>query len=217
MNEIMPSMRVIKMYTWEKPFAKLVEIARRREVAKIKVTSLLRGVNMALFFVSAKIIVFLCFVVFILTDGKITAQIVFVSIALFNNCRQSLTLFFQEFLLLEEKELESDHIDNKKEINNSDDAGVWLNEMTASWASSQHSEPTLKDITFGVTPGQLIVIVGKQINHLIVRHFKDISICLFIQRFGRFGKKFYSDECIVRNTDYFGSDESERESSLCQV
>ena len=94
MNEIIPSMRVIKMYTWEKPFAKLVEIARRREVAKIKITSLLRGVNMALFFVSSKIIIFLCFVVFILNGNTITAQIVFVSIALFNNSRACLTLYF---------------------------------------------------------------------------------------------------------------------------
>jgi ATP-binding cassette subfamily C (CFTR/MRP) protein 4 len=82
------------VYTWEKPFAKLVEIARRREVAKIKRTALLRGVNMALFFVSSKIIIFLCFVAFILEDHTITAQIVFVSIALFNNLRASLTLFF---------------------------------------------------------------------------------------------------------------------------
>jgi ATP-binding cassette subfamily C (CFTR/MRP) protein 4 len=82
------------VYTWEKPFAKLVEIARRREVAKIKRTALLRGVNMALFFVSSKIMIFLCFVTFILEGHIITAQIVFVSIALLNNLRTSLTLFF---------------------------------------------------------------------------------------------------------------------------
>ncbi len=82
------------VYTWEKPFTKLVEIARRREVAKIKRTALLRGVNMALFFVSSKIIIFLCFVAFILDGHTITAQIVFVSIALFNNLRTTLTLYF---------------------------------------------------------------------------------------------------------------------------
>ena len=29
MNEIIAGMRVIKMYTWEKPFAKLIELCRR--------------------------------------------------------------------------------------------------------------------------------------------------------------------------------------------
>ena len=64
---------------------------------------------------------------------------------------------------MEEKELESEHIDKKEDINNSDDTGVWLDNMTASWNDedhSEHSEPTLKDISFSVTPGQLIVIVG---------------------------------------------------------
>ena len=94
MNEIVPAMRVIKMYTWEKPFAKLVEIARRNEVKMIKKTSILRGVNMALFFVSSKIMLFLCFVSYVLSGGHLTAEIVFVSMSLFNNLRSTMTLYF---------------------------------------------------------------------------------------------------------------------------
>ncbi|MGK4317348.1 hypothetical protein ABU557_28150, partial [Escherichia coli] len=55
-------MRVIKMYTWEKPFAHLVENARNLEIAKIKMTAIFRGVNLAVFFVLSKIITFLIFV-----------------------------------------------------------------------------------------------------------------------------------------------------------
>lgn len=42
MNEIVSGMRVIKMYTWEKPFAKLIELCRKyimREYFKTKFSS----------------------------------------------------------------------------------------------------------------------------------------------------------------------------------
>ena len=65
---------------------------------------------------------------------------------------------------MEEKELQSKHIDKTEKINNADDAGVWLDEMSASWAEEDHSEPTLNKISFNVTPGELIVIVGKYDN-----------------------------------------------------
>ncbi|XP_054168884.1 ATP-binding cassette sub-family C member 4-like [Oppia nitens] len=180
MNEIIPSMRVIKMYTWEKPFAKMVEIARRREVKKIKFTSMLRGVNMALFFVSSKTMILITFVVFVKEIGQIEAQLVFVALSLLNNVRQSLTLFFpygisqgsealisigriEEFLILEEKEVESVCIEKQDNTTKSQvekDTGVWLDNMTASWAGGDQTEPTLNSITFGVQPGELIVIVG---------------------------------------------------------
>ena len=95
MNEIIPAMRVIKMYTWEKPFANLVERARKLEVAKIKMTAILRGINLSLFFVSSKIITFLILILFIIFyDGKLTADIVFVTIALVDQMRDQMTLHF---------------------------------------------------------------------------------------------------------------------------
>jgi len=38
MNEIISGMRVIKMYTWEKPFAKLVADVRRLALAACNIT-----------------------------------------------------------------------------------------------------------------------------------------------------------------------------------
>ena len=120
MNEIIPAMRVIKMYTWEKPFAHLVENARILEVAKIKMTAILRGINLALFFVSSKIITFLILIIFIIfREGKLTAENVFVTISLIDQMRVHMTLYFpygistgaeslvstnriQDFLLLDE-------------------------------------------------------------------------------------------------------------------
>lgn len=121
MNEIIPAMRVIKMYCWEEPFAKLVDFARRNEVALIRRTSVLRGINMALFFVSSKLNVFLSLITYISLGYTLNPEIVFVTITLFNSVRLLMTLFFpygvaqlaetliscqrlQEFLLLPQQE-----------------------------------------------------------------------------------------------------------------
>lgn len=101
MNEIIPAMRVIKMYTWERPFAALVNAARSREVSIIRKSAFLRGVNLALFFVSSKIITFIIFILFITLpsgeDGepqKLTAENAFVAISLINILRIVMTLYF---------------------------------------------------------------------------------------------------------------------------
>lgn len=121
MNEIIPAMRVIKMYTWEDPFGALVEQARANEVRLIKYTSILRAINMALFFVSSKVILFISFMTYVLLGYTLEPEIVFVAITMFNAVRLFMTLFFpygvaqlaetliscsrlQEFLLLPEQE-----------------------------------------------------------------------------------------------------------------
>ncbi|CAG2118385.1 unnamed protein product, partial [Medioppia subpectinata] len=141
MNEIIPAMRVIKMYVWEKPFGKLVQMARVREIKAIHKAMVLRSINLSIFFISSKLITFLCLIVFILTDGKLTAQNVFVSLSLINQLRDVMTLFFpyalslgaeslislqriQEFLLSEE------YVPNQKQIEANPNAGNGVSEKT---------------------------------------------------------------------------------------
>ena len=94
MSEIIPAMRVIKMYTWEKPFASLVHFARKREIAIKQWTNFLRGINLALFFVSSKIICFITIIIFVISGGQLTAEKVFVTISLIEHVRNSMTLYF---------------------------------------------------------------------------------------------------------------------------
>lgn len=99
MNELIPSMRVIKMYCWEKPFAKLVESIRRREVALLKIIALLRSVDYVLAFVLSKIMIFVTFILYILyVDPEFDTQHVFVAITLFGSLRITFTLFLSSSL-----------------------------------------------------------------------------------------------------------------------
>ncbi|WAR27474.1 MRP4-like protein [Mya arenaria] len=93
MNEIIAGMRVIKMYCWEKPFGDLVKKVRRQEAEKVKLLGYLRGFILGPFFVSAKLIIFVVFLVYISTGGVITSEKVFVAIGLFSAVRLACVLF----------------------------------------------------------------------------------------------------------------------------
>ncbi|XP_076312434.1 ATP-binding cassette sub-family C member 4-like isoform X1 [Tachypleus tridentatus] len=175
MNEIVSGMRVIKMYTWENPFADLIETIRRKEICKIQYTSILRAVNMSLFFVASKIILFICFITYVFMGRNLTAEVVFVSMALYNNLRLTMTLFFpfgvaqgaeslislkriEKFLLLEEQK-ESSVVNMSDLRPKLENCGVWMDKVTSRWCK-EVEEPTLQNISFTVKPGELLAVVG---------------------------------------------------------
>lgn len=174
-NEFVAGMRVIKMYTWEMPFAQLVNNMRKREVRKIQQTSVLRAVNMGMFFMSSKLVLFLCFITFALLGNTLTSECVFVSMSLFNSLRLAMTLYFpfgvgqgaetlisvkrlQKFLLLEEQE-QTGALNGSKLRPKIHNCRVEIQNATASW-TKESSEPTLQNITVTVKPGELLVVVG---------------------------------------------------------
>ncbi|XP_022257889.1 multidrug resistance-associated protein 4-like isoform X2 [Limulus polyphemus] len=174
MNEIVLGMRVIKMCAWEKPFANLIETSRRKEICKIQHTSILRAVNTSLFFVSSKIILFICLITYVFMGRNLTAEGAFVSMALYKNLCYSMTLLFpfgiahgaeslislkriEKFLLLEEKESSVINVSYlRPKLEN---CGVWMDKVTSRWCK-EVEEPTLKDISVTVKPGELLAVVG---------------------------------------------------------
>lgn len=94
MAELLPAMRVIKMYCWEKPFAELVNIARSLEIGKIRNSMILRSINLAIFFVSNKVMAFVCIIWYLNNGQRLTPEIVFVLLSLIFQVRESMTFFF---------------------------------------------------------------------------------------------------------------------------
>ncbi len=72
------------MYCWEKSFAKLVHVARKLEITKIRHSMILRSINLALYFVAPKVMAFSCILLYLLFDknAKLSAENVFVTMAL---------------------------------------------------------------------------------------------------------------------------------------
>ncbi|CAH1248177.1 ABCC4 [Branchiostoma lanceolatum] len=179
MSEIISAMRVIKMYTWEKPFSEMVAKLRKHEIQVVVKAAMCRGLNMALSSVSLRMVVFFTFVTFALTENNLTAGVVFKSIGLYNILQLAVSTFIplavaqvseslvsirriQEFLLLEEvDDPKASSTNGVISVTSPQDAGcsVILDKVKAKWAGDSE-QLTLKNITLKLKPGQLLAVIG---------------------------------------------------------
>lgn len=93
MNEIIQGIQVIKMYSWEIPFASIVAEARRREIRQIRWASYIRGINLSIMVFTERSTLFLTLLACVLMGQTITADIAF-SMAQFFNALQVRALHY---------------------------------------------------------------------------------------------------------------------------
>lgn len=96
MNEIIQGIQVIKMYAWEKPFGKLIELARKKEVRVIRYVSYIRGILLSFILFTTRVSVFISLVAYFLLGNEVTAKKAFVITAFYNILRQTMTIFFPQ-------------------------------------------------------------------------------------------------------------------------
>ncbi|XP_049775390.1 ATP-binding cassette sub-family C member 4-like [Schistocerca cancellata] len=167
MNEVVMGIRVIKMYAWEKPFAKLVALARRAEVSKVTKTAYLRSFVLALEFFVDRTALFVTLLTCWLLNFEITADKVFVITQLLYQLNMTMGIAaplavsymgeaivsvrrIQEFLLKPEvREVGQDEKTARGEAT--------LHSATASWDGSYNA---LQGVSIRAQPGQLCAVVG---------------------------------------------------------
>lgn len=76
MDEIISGIQVIKMYAWEKPFAKLIKTARVKELKKVTKLSYVRGLFMTFNLFTPRVALFSALITIALTNQPITASTV---------------------------------------------------------------------------------------------------------------------------------------------
>src|SRR5690349_19468427 len=96
MNEIIQGIQVIKMYAWEKPFSRIVSIARQKEIKVIRYVSWIRGILLSFIIFSSRAATFTSLVMYALLGNVVTAQQAFVITAYYNVLRQTMTIFFPQ-------------------------------------------------------------------------------------------------------------------------
>ncbi|PNF20422.1 Multidrug resistance-associated protein 4 [Cryptotermes secundus] len=176
MDEIISGIQVIKMYVWEKPFAKMVSLARKSELKEVIKTSYIRGLFMTFQITTTRIAMFGTLAAMVLFGNKLSADKVFVFQAYFTALAFSMSMQFvrgvaeiaetlvsikrlEEFLMLEEFQENNSEGHNAITRENGKD-GVILKHITAKWIASVKDD-TLKCIDLRVKRGELIAIIGQ--------------------------------------------------------
>ena len=168
------------MYAWEVPFSKLVDEKRREEVAMIKKASYLRGLNLGLFFVSTKVILFVILFLYVAKHMTLSSDLVFIALGLINQLRLAVCLYvpyavsfgaeafvsldrIKEFLLLDE--VEEGNNANEPLIGNEINEPLIGNEINEPIIGNEINEPII---------GNEInePIIGNEINEPIIKKGK---------------------------------------------
>ncbi|XP_066923803.1 ATP-binding cassette sub-family C member 4-like [Clytia hemisphaerica] len=171
MNEIINGIKVIKLYTWEKSFKEWIKDLREKEIKSVQYLAYARATIMSFFFSAGAFVSLITFMTFVLSGNKLTAQIVFTSVALFNIARGVFTIYLPigVTFMMEvnvavqriQKILTQEDIDPT--ITNSamrpkpHDCSVIAENLHASWEEGSDS---LKGINFKVKSGELMAVVG---------------------------------------------------------
>ncbi|KAL0576170.1 hypothetical protein V5O48_005811 [Marasmius crinis-equi] len=91
LQELLGSMRLIKLFAWEIPFLERVEKFRTEEMRFLRSRLMYRSINNALAFALPTISAVLSFIVYALTGHSLEASVIFSSLSLFNLLRTPLT------------------------------------------------------------------------------------------------------------------------------
>ncbi|XP_072935686.1 ATP-binding cassette sub-family C member 4-like isoform X2 [Epargyreus clarus] len=96
MDEIIMGMEVIKMYTWEQSFRKIIDGVRRQEIGFIKMTSYIRGVVMSFIMFTSRFSIFITVLLYVTYINRITVEKVFYLTCYYNIMKQTMTLYFPQ-------------------------------------------------------------------------------------------------------------------------
>ncbi|XP_054726613.1 probable multidrug resistance-associated protein lethal(2)03659 [Anastrepha obliqua] len=94
MNEIISGIQVIKMYAWEKPFGKMVQYARRKEMNVVRKKNYISGTIQMFSMFMTRVSVFVSLVTFVLLGNFLTAEKAFVVTAFYSILRNPMVVSF---------------------------------------------------------------------------------------------------------------------------
>lgn len=163
MDEIIIAIQVIKMYAWEKPFTKLIDMARKMEMKSVWKISLVRTVSLTFMLFTTRLAIFCTMLSIVLLYGsdQMTAAKVFVISAYYHLIAEMMSHSFvrtisemaevivvfkrvQEFMEMDEKEMNNNNKNGQNvdvEFDSIQNKTISIKNGTARWTM-----PRLKNI-----------------------------------------------------------------------
>nr|XP_023023160.1 probable multidrug resistance-associated protein lethal(2)03659 [Leptinotarsa decemlineata] len=176
MDEVISGVQVIKLYAWEKPFEKLIELARKAELKVVIKSSYVRALFMTFNLFTTRAALFCTLLTMALTDQEITARKAFVFMSYFNIMSQTMSSMFvrgiseiaelfvsikrlQGFMNSEEFQgIVNTQNNNDIKFSNTKQP-VILRDLTAKWNLAS-SDTALNNVNLKVNKGSLVGIIG---------------------------------------------------------
>ncbi|XP_064637687.1 ATP-binding cassette sub-family C member 4-like isoform X2 [Lineus longissimus] len=176
MEELIATMKFLKINCWERPFTSHIAITRRNETRYNERASQLRGLTAAIHVAFSKIAVFLVILVYVMIGHSFSAKQVIVMLALVEILHTNFSLFLpwcaadgaqllnsikkiQDFLTLEEKTLEHDNLQDEPSL--AKDTVIKFNDYSANWnINTYRTKTVLDDINLEIKRGQFVCITG---------------------------------------------------------
>lgn len=170
MNEILTSIKLIKMYAWEDAFEKKVAGIRKKEKELLRNASYFENVNISVTTIVPTIATIITFLVHTSLGLPLTSSTAFGTIAIFNALRFSLALLplciramalaavavkrLQKILLLKNPE---PYLVQGKDP----DSAIVMDNATLFWVRPEdEAKPILKNISFTLSKGKLLGVCG---------------------------------------------------------
>ncbi|KYB25908.1 hypothetical protein TcasGA2_TC034098 [Tribolium castaneum] len=167
-NDLISGMQIIKMYAWEKPFTKLISIARSLELKEIKTATYMFILNDSFKHTVVKIIILLGVSLAALTGLPLTPQYFFAMASTFENLKMAITLCtplaitqlseLKTTILRIQKFLLTECHSKEFQIKEAATLGIEIKNLGVKWDNSH--DFVLKNLTLTATCGQLTGIVG---------------------------------------------------------
>ncbi|KAJ3322905.1 Multidrug resistance-associated protein 4 [Boothiomyces sp. JEL0866] len=184
-SDMLAGIMVVKLYGWEKPFMKKINEYRNSEMLNIWKGSVLKAINLSLFFGAASLNSVITFTTFYLAGGELTAARVFTVTTYISFLKLLMSNFFplalqfiaecnvsiqriQEFMLLPEISSSKELLRNQELYNELDDSSVLLamDNASFSWEKAAIEKgkteqvEVLKNINFTLRKKELVAVCG---------------------------------------------------------